>query len=86
MPEISRFFGIVIRMYFDDHNPPHFHAFYAEYEAQIGIAPIEMLDGGLPSRAASMVFEWAALHQRDLMENWRRLHEEQAAQRIEPLR
>jgi hypothetical protein len=58
MPEISRFFGIVIRMYFDDHNPPHFHAFYGGSESQFGIAPIAVLNGALPSRAASMVLEW----------------------------
>lgn len=67
MPEISRFFGIVIRMYFDDHNPPHFHAAYAGNEAQVGIEPIAILDGALPNRAASMVFEWAALHQLELI-------------------
>jgi hypothetical protein len=55
MPEISRFFGIVIRMYFDDHNPPHFHAIYAGDEARVGIEPIAILEGALPNRAASMV-------------------------------
>ena len=85
MPEISRFFGIVIRMYFDDHNPPHFHAFYAGNEAQIGIEPIAILEGTLPNRAASMVFEWAALHQRELLQNWSRLHAAQPAERIQPL-
>lgn len=54
MPEVSRFFGIMIRMYFDEHNPPHFHAIYAGNEAQIGIEPITILEGALPSRAASM--------------------------------
>ncbi len=68
MPEISRFFGIVIRMYFDDHGPPHFHAIYGHHEAQVGIESIAMLAGALPGRAASMDFEWAALHQREL---WR---------------
>ena len=85
MPEIRRFFGIVIRMYFDDHNPPHFHPFYGGSEAQFGIEPIAMLNGVLPSRAASMVLEWAALHQRELMQNWRRLHNEEPVERIEPL-
>lgn len=85
MPEISRFFGIVIRMYFDDHNPPHIHAVYAGHEAQVGIEPIAILDGALPNRAASMVVEWAALHQRELMQNWHRLHNAQPAERIEPL-
>ena len=85
MPEISRFFGIVIRMYFDDHSPPHIHAIYAGNEAQVGIEPIAILDGTLPNRAASMVFEWAALHQRELMQNWHRLHNAQPVKRIKPL-
>ena len=85
MPEISRFFGIVIRMYFDDHNPPHIHASYAGSEAQFGIEPITILEGAIPSRAASMVLEWAALHQRELMENWRRLHNAQPVESIKPL-
>jgi hypothetical protein len=67
MPEISRFFGILIRMYFDDHNPRHFHAIYAGNEAEIAIEPIEVVEVKLPARAASMVFEWAALHQRELL-------------------
>ena len=69
MPEVSRFFGIVIRMYFDDHEPPHFQAIYGGTEAQVGIESIAMLEGTLPNRAASMVFEWAALHQRELIWN-----------------
>jgi len=85
MPEVSRFFGILIRMYFDDHNPPHFHAIYAGNEAKIGIQPIIFLEGKLPNRAASMVLEWAALHQRELMQNWDRLRNDQPAHKIEPL-
>jgi hypothetical protein len=85
MPEISRFFGIIIRMYFDEHAPPHFHAIYGEHEAQVGISPITVLRGGLPRRAESMVIEWAALYQRELMENWRRLRTDQSARKIEPL-
>lgn len=86
MPEISRFFGIIIRMYFDDHDPPHFHAIYGNEEALVGIEPIEVLRGGLPRRAASMVVEWAALHQRELMENWDRLRGEQLPLKVQPLR
>jgi len=85
MPEVSRFFGIVIRMYFDDHNPPHFHATYGGSEAQIAIDPILVLEGRLPGRASSMVIEWAALHQRELMENWQRLQNDRPIQKIEPL-
>jgi len=85
MPEISRFFGIVIRMYFDDHPPPHFHAIYGKHEAQIGINPIDVLHGSMPRRAESMVIEWSATHQQELMQNWNRLKNDQPAQRIEPL-
>ena len=85
MPEVSRFFGIIIRMYFDDHPPPHFHAIYGNEEMQISIDPIVILYGRLPRRALSMVLEWAALHQRELMHNWQRLQENQATERIEPL-
>ena len=73
-------------MYFDGHNPPHFHATYAGNQAEFGAGPIGILEGSLPSRAASMVFEWAALHQVELMQNWGRLHNEQPAKRVDPLR
>jgi hypothetical protein len=85
MPEISRFFGIIIRMFFDEHGPPHFHAAYAGSVAQIGIDPIRLLRGQLPRRALSLVYEWAALHQNELMENWRRLQADQPADSIAPL-
>jgi hypothetical protein len=85
MPEISRFFGIIIRMYFDDHRPPHFHAIYGDSEAQVGINPIAILESNLPRRAISMVVEWATLHQGELMANWQRLRENQPAEKIPPL-
>jgi hypothetical protein len=85
MPEITRFFGIIIRMYFDDHQPPHFHAIYGRQEIQVGINPIIILQGKLPRRAESMIIEWAALHQQALMENWERLQGNQPANRIPPL-
>ena len=85
MPEISRFFGIIIRMYFDDHPPPHFHAVYGDSEAQVGIDPITILESTLPRRAISMVVEWATLHQSELMANWQRLREDQPAEKIPPL-
>lgn len=69
MPEVSRFFGISIRMYYDEHNPPHFHAIYSDAEAQIGISPISLLRGKLPHRAIAMVIEWAAEHQQELQDN-----------------
>ena len=59
MPTLSVFFGIVIRMYYDDHAPPHFHAIYGEFEALIGLDPLEVIDGSLPRRALSLVLDWA---------------------------
>lgn len=85
MPELSRFFGIIIRMYYDDHPPPHFHAFYGEHEIQVGIDPIVILNGQLPRRAISMVIEWAAFHQQELLDNWRRLEENRTTEKIDPL-
>jgi hypothetical protein len=72
VPEISRFFGIVIRMFFDDHLPPHFHASYAGHEGRISISPIGVMTGSdLPPRPLALVVEWATLHQPELLENWR---------------
>ena len=68
MPTISEFFGILIRMYYDDHNPPHFHVFYGEYEAQVSIDTLEVIKGKLPKRALALVLEWAAEHRNELRE------------------
>ena len=86
MPEISRFYGIIIRMYYNEHDPPHFHAIVSDAEAQIGLEPIHLLRGELPNRAFSMVVEWAALHQRELLDNWNRLRTDQIARKVPPLR
>ena len=85
MPEVSRFFGISVRMYFDDHNPPHFHAIYAGYEVEIGIDPLTVARGRFPQRALGMVLKWAALHRAELLDNWDRLHSDRVPLRIEPL-
>lgn len=85
MPEISRFFGIIIRMYFDEHAPPHFHAIYGDAEGQVGINPIQVLAGDLPNRVVSLVVEWTALHQHELKEDWERLRADQPPQKIAPL-
>jgi len=85
MPEVSRFFGISIRMYFDDHNPPHFHAIYAAAEVEVGIDPLTVLRGRFPRRALGMVLEWGALHQQELLDNWNRLRNDEPPQRIDPL-
>lgn len=72
-------------MYYDDHPPPHFHAIYGEQEMQVGIDPIIILNGQLTRRAVSMVIEWAAIHQQELMDNWQRLDESRDVVKIEPL-
>ena len=66
MPEVSRFFGIVIRLYYNDHDPAHFHAIYGEHEALIAIETLAVLRGELPRRAMALVLEWAALHRQEL--------------------
>ncbi|MBM3132394.1 MAG: DUF4160 domain-containing protein [Chloroflexi bacterium] len=85
MPEISRFFGIVIKMFFDDHSPPHFHAEYGENEALVDIRNLSIFAGRLPPRAMGMVIEWATLHQRELLDDWQRAQTQQSLQRIDPL-
>lgn len=67
MPVISSFYGILIRMFYNDHAPPHFHAVYGEFELVVGISPIVILEGSAPNRVRSMVLEWAALHQQELL-------------------
>ncbi|MDQ5879887.1 MAG: hypothetical protein QG638_2624 [Pseudomonadota bacterium] len=81
MPEICRFLGIVICMYFDDHNPPHFHVRYNEYRAVLTIQTLNLLDGRLPARVRGLVEEWAELHQAELMAMW----ESKDFHRIDPL-
>ena len=85
MPEISRFLGIVITMYFNDHAPPHFHVRYEEFRAIVGIRAPELLEGQLPPRVLGLVIEWAELHQGELLANWTTLASEGTFTRIEPL-
>ena len=85
MPEVSRFYGIVIQMYFREHNPPHFHARYSGSKASINIESLALEEGTLPPRALSLVNEWAALHQAELLDNWKRARSGRALAAIEPL-
>lgn len=73
-------------MFFDDHDPPHFHARYGDTESLVTIDPIAEMRGDLSRRALSMVIEWAALHQYELMDNWERLHTDRPLFKIDPLR
>ena len=85
MPRISSFYGIIIWMYWNDHNPPHFHATYGEHKARILIESLEPMDRGLPTRALRLIEEWASLHQDDLLSNWRRARARRPLNTIDPL-
>ena len=85
MPEISRFFGIIIAIYYNDHNPPHFHAKYGEYEVLIEIESGNILAGGVPQRALDFIGEWRALHSHELLTDWRLAAERKPLNKIEPL-
>jgi uncharacterized protein DUF4160 len=85
VPEISRFFGIVIAMYYDDHSPPHFHVRYGEERAILEIGTVTVLFGDLPHRVLGMVVEWAAAHRAELEENWDRARARAPLTPIPPL-
>lgn len=84
MPEISRFLGIVIAMFYSDHAPPHFHARYGAHEVIVGIAD-GAVDGDFPRRALELLLEWYALHREELRDNWERARARRPLQKIEPL-
>lgn len=85
MPEISRFFGIIVTMYHSEHPPPHFHVRYGEQKAIITIESLTLIEGKLSPRVFGMIMEWATLHQKELLENWNLARRHEALQKIEPL-
>jgi len=85
MPTISSFYGILIRMYFNDHGLPHFHARYSEFEATVDIATLEIIEGQLPARALNLVKEWAAAHREELLNDWRLCRNNAQPAKIDPL-
>ena len=85
MPEISRFFGISITMYYADHPPPHFHVRYGGQKALVAIQPLSLLQGSLSPRAFGMVLEWAAMHQRELLVDWELGRQQVPLRPIDPL-
>jgi hypothetical protein len=89
VPEVSRFFGIIIRMYAElgsPHHSPHFHAYYQDHVAIYSISPVELIAGDMPQRQKRLVEAWAELHQQELMADWQRLQSGQKALPIDPLR
>jgi len=85
MPEISRFYGIVIAMFYNEHNPPHFHVSYGEYKAVIRIKDFGIAEGSLPPKALALVTEWTSKHQQELLINWELAEEKKQLIKIEPL-
>lgn len=88
MPEISRFFGIIIRMYWEagaPHNSPHFHAYYQDEVAIYSVNQVEIAAGSLPRRQRRFVEAWAELHQQELIDDWQRLQVGQSPLPIQPL-
>ncbi len=86
MPEICRFFGIIIALYYDDHNPPHFHARYAGEKVAIEIETLKILEGKISPRALGLVVEWATLHKDELLKDWELVKNNQPPKKIEPLK
>lgn len=89
MPELSRFFGIIIRMYWEadaPHHAPHFHAYYQDEVAVYGIDPVDLMAGSLPRRQRRLVEAWAELHQAELMADWDNLQAGRRPLPIEPLK
>ncbi|XHX80762.1 MAG: DUF4160 domain-containing protein [Stenomitos frigidus ULC029] len=85
MPEISRFFGIIIAMYYNDHPPPHFHVRYGQQKAIIEIQSLSILEGKLSPRALGLVIEWASAHQAELLQNWELARQQEPLASVQPL-
>lgn len=85
MPEICRFLGIIITMYYDDHNPPHFHVKYNDARAKFSIAELQLLEGSLPRKVTALVIEWAFEHRQELMEDWHLMLKREPLKKIAPL-
>ena len=89
MPELARFYGIIIRMFVEagePHKRPHFHAYYSGEVAIYGLSPVELIGGGLPRKQARLVEAWAELHEDELHADWQRLQSGQLPVPIEPLK
>ncbi len=87
MPELCRFYGIIIYMFAKDHSPPHFHAKYGEYRSLINLETGELIEGELPNRALRLVREWVDIHKEELKRNWNESQKDNPnIQKIEPLK
>jgi len=84
MPEICRFYGIIIKMFYNDHNPPHIHVEYQDFKAIITINE-GIIEGKMPKTALKLIFEWMELHKDDLLNNWEKIENKKPIDSIEPL-
>ena len=84
MPEVSRFYGIIIKMYFGDHNPPHFHIEYQDNEATMDINTGK-INGKMSRRSLKLVYEWLDENKEALLENWKCIEERKPLEKIKPL-
>ena len=84
MPEICRFDGISIYVYWSDHNPPHFHAEYAEFRLEVDIRSISVTDGNMPHRQTRRILKWASEHQSELIDAWNAVTTGQTPNKIAP--
>ncbi len=84
MPIISTFYGIIIYMFWRDHNPPHFHAKYGEYEVVVEIETGK-IEGTMPKRALQMIQEWREFHKAELIDNWKKAEQNKPIEKIKPL-
>jgi len=85
MPEVSRFFGMIILIYYNDHPPPHFHVRYGEQRALVDMNTFTILEGSLQPRALGLVVEWASLHKRELLKDWELARRQEPLEKIAPL-
>jgi len=86
MPQVSRFYAIIILIFFDDHAPPHFLVKYSEFSCKVSIVDLSIIAGYIPQRAYALVLEWASLHRTDLLNNWELAQQHQELIPIEPLK
>jgi hypothetical protein len=84
MPEVSRFYGIIIKMFYNDHNPPHFHAEYGEFKVVVSIEK-GIVKGEMPGTALKLILEWLMQHKKELLNNWENIEQKKPVKHIEPL-
>lgn len=86
MPEVCRFLGLIIRMYVNEHAPPHFHAYYQDFSASFSIQTGERIEGDFPHKQSAIITAWALMRKKELISNWEALIKGKGSQKIDPLR